>query len=335
MSFGASIPLLVIVLVGSSCVTPSKSSRNDSAAKSESNADQKSNQEDDFYVSGNLGTLTLSLSNNPQTSKRVDRKDANEFASRLEQAIRASEGDDRKAIVALMSLRRISGEGLAKVNESARQLVAYEMTKDVNRGLPEFAKLELVLAAIQAKKYSYAEHFIYDLIESKNKKIRAAARTAEGLIAASDQRLPEAMVSWNKALEEVPDFAAAQLNIGFYAAKYGDFPLAKKMLSGMQDDWFAVYGLATAERMTRDNDRASALCKRVVDAKPRFKPALFNCALHAHQGVDDSQTAKTLIDRAAQISGNSEIDERISGVRESIAKSPVKDAKGSTPKKSK
>ena len=70
--------------------------------------------------------------------------------------------------------------------ESARELVALELKKDINRGIPEFARLELVLAAIQARKYSFAEYFLDDLLRSKNKQAQAAAYTAAGLIAADD-----------------------------------------------------------------------------------------------------------------------------------------------------
>lgn len=313
----------IVFSVVVSCVTPQKKEENKDDGKKSTKAEQAN--EDEFYVSGNLNTLTMSLSNNPQTSRRVDRKDADVFADKLQQAIRASKGDDRKSLVALMSLRRISGEGLGKVTETARQLVELEMKKDVNRGLPEFAKLELVLAAIQAKKYSYAEHFIYDLLDSKNKKVKAAALTAEGLIAALDQRLPEAMVSWTKALDEVPNFPAAALNIGFYAAKFGDFPLAKKMLGSMQDDWFAAYGLASTERMLKDNDKATSLCRFVNEKKPRFKPALFNCALHAFQGSGDIALAHQLLDRAGKVSGQSEIDEKIFQLREMLARAKPKE----------
>lgn len=282
-------------------------SLNDNRGRKEIN----NSEEDEFYISENLKTFTVSLSNNSQTSRAIDRREAAAIAGKLGNT-------DRKEIVAKMSALRLSGKGLGAVIDTTKRLMAIELQKSPKRGIPNFAKMELVLAAIESKKYSFAEYFLYDLLRAKEKKIQAMAYTAEGIIAAEDGRLPEAILSWEEALKVDPSFEAAKLNLGMTAAKYGDFNLAKKMLSGFQDDWYAMHGLIAAERLTKGVNQASSLCNRLLSTKPNYKPGLLNCALNEVQGTKNLAKATELLNKVSQLPGYPKIDASAQSLRREI-----------------
>ena len=288
-------------LLLAACATGKKEEKKDSSRTSASvSGKNQASVEDDFYVSNRFKPYTQSLSNNNLTSETVSASESREVAAKLEEA---SKGDKvgRKELVGLMSAQRISRKGLAAIMATARKLAALEMQKDSNRDLPEFAKLELALSAIQAKKFNFAEFYLPQLTNSRNKGIKAAAYNAIGLIAAIDGRLPEAETAWAQALKADPENKAARLNLGFYAAKYGDLKQARDRLGPMQGDWFAASGLLVAERLAGNNDKASQLCGRVLQKQRKHQPTLFNCGLHEFQNLKDYGKAKDLLRQSTSV----------------------------------
>ena len=184
------------------------------------------------------------------------------------------------------------------------------MKKDITRNISEIAKLELALSSLQSGKFSMAEYFLLDLKRSKNRKVRAAAHNAEGIIFLSDKKLPEAVAAWNQALKADPNYKAARLNIGFISLKYGDHRTAKKMLSNMQNDWFALTGLMIAERLAGNSSRVQSLCERIDDKKSGYKPARFSCALNLFQGLGKTKEAKSELKKVAKLPGLEDVTEK-------------------------
>ena len=155
-----------------------------------------------------------------------------------------------------------------------------------------------------------AEYFLIDLKKSKNRKVKAAAHNAEGLIFLSEDKLPEAVASWNKALKADPNYKAARLNIGFISLRYGDHRTAKQMLNNMQNDWFALTGLMIAERLSGNSSKVKSLCERIDDKKSNYKPARFSCALNIFQGLGKAKDAKKALQKVAKLPGLEDITEK-------------------------
>ncbi len=281
--------------------------------------------DDAFYVSNQLKTVTVSRSNSRLTPYLVDKRKAEKTVRRLRSAVKGSKNPDRKNLVALMSAKRMAGSSLSEVLATAKQLVQLEIKTNPKRGLPGFAKLELVLSALQSKKYALAEYYLYELVASSNKPLKAAAYTVQGIIRMNDNRLPEAIGSWNEALKVDPSYRPALLNLGFVSLKYGDFEKAKQHLSKVKRTWFESYGLMVAERMTKGVDKASSLCRNVLNAKPRYKPAILSCALNEYQGSGNAKAAISHVDKLAKIPGNTNIDSIGYQLRKSIEAERSKD----------
>ncbi len=254
-------------------------------------------------ISGGFGTITNSLSNSALTSKTVSRAKIDGALTRVEAAAKAKDAD-RNTYIALMGARRLGRRPLSSVLEAAKDLMEIELRRKSDAEVPELARLEIALASVQNKKYSMAEHFLPELLKSQNRKIRAAALTLEGIIAADDGRIPEAVASWDAALKVDRDYEAAQLNLGFYALKFGDYKSAQQALGGRQSDWFAAGGLAVAERLSGSAPRATALCNRVLGAQPSNKLLLINCAINEWQSNLNFDKAKEMLDRATRSKGD-------------------------------
>lgn len=263
-------------------------------------------------LSGGFKGVTYSLGKDELLPNRVDVRAGESIEKQLESATKRK-NPDRKAFIALVSMKRLNQKSLAELKRTAKDMMTAEMEKKSTAKVPSLLELELAMAAVREKKYAYAEHFISGLIsDSKvNKSIRAAAWNLDGVIAVSDGRLPDAINSWEEALKVDASYDAAQLNLGFYAVKFGDARTAIKWLSRQQDDWYASSGLAVAERLVGNGKKASALCDRVLKARPTDKVSLVNCAINEWQTNKDFSKASGLLDRAKRRSGGGAELERL------------------------
>ena len=248
-------------------------------------------------------TITYSLKNSSLNSKQIKKRDLQIAIRDLERSIGKPSSKDQKAMVALMGLRRLAGTDFRNITNIARTVILNELKINVSRDLPEMAKLELGLTAVQKKNFPMAEHWFNTLSRSKNKKILAAIATGRGMIELLSDRLPEAIFYWNKALKIIPNYRPARLNIGFYALKFGDALTAKKMFSGMSGDWFALTGTMQAERLSGNFSKVDSLCARLLEEKKSYKPAVFSCALHTLQGKGDAGAALTQFKGLSKLSG--------------------------------
>lgn len=289
------------------CSTSSDSGEKKVAAGKDSGAVEAKGEkkDDDIEVTGNFRTFTYSLSNNRNTSYTVDKKKVAAIAEDIQNSVKKPTLKDRRELVALMAVKRLAGASFETSLKIARTLIDLEMKQSISNDLPEVAKLEMALAAIEERKLAYADYFLDAVRKSKSKAMLAAVHNADGIIHLIDGKLPEAVASWNEALKVDSDYRPALVNIGFTALKYGDYKTAQRALGNMQDDWFALSGLVVAERYSGDAGRASALCDKVLAKKPNYKPVLLSCALNEYQGHNKDDAALALLNKLVKLKDGS------------------------------
>jgi tetratricopeptide (TPR) repeat protein len=263
-------------------------------------------------LSPNNAIFTFSLSNNGMTGKAVNKREAQGLANRIGSQVAKNSPDLKRELTNVMALKRFAGANLNEIFGVAKAIITNEMKKDVSRKLPEQTELELALGAIESRKIAMAEHWLNQISDTRNKRMKAAELTARGIIALMDNRLPEAVDFWYQALKNFPNYTPAKLNLGFTALRFGDYTTAKKMLSDHQDDWFAATGLMQAERLANNVNRVVSLCKRILSQVNNYKPARFSCALNTYQGQGDLAKARKELESVARINGGPpEIDEKV------------------------
>lgn len=278
------------------------SSKKTSASKNEEK-EQAAPKEPE--ASNNFVTLINSFSNSPLTSHTVSLNKADEIAEKF------MEAKSRAGLESKIAAERLSKKSLGQVLSTAKKLAATEMEKAAGNTIPDTAKLELALAAINNKNYAFGEYFLQILTDSKNPKIKAAAYNAIGAIALKDDRVPEAVLYFKQALSASSSYRPALLNLGFVALKGGDFETARKLLSDMQNDWFVQYGLITLARLDGNESIADDLCEKVLKKAPQHKAALHNCALLELQNKRNFNKARALAEKASTATyGDSEWDEK-------------------------
>ena len=317
----------------SCATTDGDSDKKDSSRSSDSKS--SSNQRDatpeELDLSNSLRAVTHSLSNNSLTPVVFNKIKAEDAVRKLESTVKSEGGKDRSNIVGLMAAQRLAGLSIGNIVSTARRLIEIEVKVNVDREIPEVAKLELALAAMRQQQFGFAEHFLDDLLRSKQARIRASALTAQGVMALSDDRIPEAVSLWQEALKVVPDFQPAQFNLGYIALRSGDARTAIQMLGNMQDQWFAMSALVSAERLAGDTAKASSFCEKLMSQKPNYKPALYNCALNEFQNAKNLDKAKAILEKMVKNrGGRADYDDRafklISRIDMEKAQVPVKPA---------
>ncbi len=250
-------------------------------------------------LSGERRFLTTSLSNNSFTSKSIDRGRAADFAAQHGNG----KSKDINSLAAAIAANRLAGRGVNDVLSEARQIAELEMSKNVERDLPELVQLELGLVGVQSGRLAFAEFWLDKLLKSKNATIRASAINAKGVVAIRMERIPEAMVLFKEALAVNSEYKPALLNIGFLALQGGDVVTAKKALGGMQDDWYVMSGLISVLRLEGDVDKADGICEKILAQHPKHKPTLINCGINSLQGRKDYKKARDYLNRALSVAG--------------------------------
>jgi tetratricopeptide (TPR) repeat protein len=262
-------------------------------SNSGSNFDEEES-DDEVYVSRNFKSFSYSAKGNPLSSKVVDKRKAREMIEEISSKIKRPTQKDKNEMVGLIVLHAVAGSDFSQVLRATKNLVTLEMKQKVGKDVPQVVKLQVALAAIENGNIPMAEYYLIELLESKNRKIKAAAYTAQGYIALADDRLPEAITAWNTALKAVPNYDAALLNIGYFSLKYGDHVTATQMFEKMRDDWFARAGLIIASRLAGDVGKVSSLCQS-FDEKKEYKPVMLSCALNAYQGEKNYDKALDIL----------------------------------------
>jgi len=243
--------------------------------------------------------LVNSLSNNPFTSKTIDKSRAADFAGQHS----GGRSKDINTLAATVAALRLSGQSVNEAMVNAKAIADLEMAKNVDRDIPEIVQLELGLIGLQTGRLAFAEYWLDRLVKSKNATMRASAINAKGVMAIRMDRIPEAMVLFKEALKESNEYRPALLNIGFLALQGGDVTTAKRALGGMQDDWYVESGLISILRLEGESDKAEGLCDRVLAKRPRHKPTLINCGINSWQGRKDYKKARDYLNKALAVAG--------------------------------
>jgi tetratricopeptide (TPR) repeat protein len=245
-------------------------------------------------------TLTNSLSNNPLTSQTIAPAKAESELARF----RSGKGE--LALQGVISTERLARKNPGEILASAKKLAELQMEKGANRTISPEVKLEIALAALQAKNFALAEFFLQELTDSKVAHVKAGAYNAMGVVALRDDRIPEAVLYFREALKALPSYKPSLLNLGFAALKGGEIATAKQLLSKVENDWFVSYGMISIQRLEGDVGGALENCDRVLKKQPEHSAALFNCGLVEYQNKHNLAKAKEYLTKAGRAKITSE-----------------------------
>lgn len=260
-------------------------------------------------VSADRKPLITSLSNNQFTSKAIDKARAGDFVNQFG----GGKSKDINALAAVVAANRLAGKSVNEGLSDAKHIADLEMSKGVERDIPEIVQLELGLTGVQTGRLAFAEFWLDKLLKSKSASIRASAINAKGVMAVRMDRLPEAMVLFKEALAADSDYKPALLNMGFLALQGGDAATARRALGGMQEDWYVLSGLISVHRLEGEADKADANCDRVLSKHPKHKPTLINCGINAWQGKHDYKKAREYLNKALAVAGGAAVWDEKSG----------------------
>ncbi len=271
----------------------SSTGENSNSNQSDDSSDERPAISDTKIEDRKLSSLVYSKSNNPDTKLGLKRKNAEKLASKYANA------DNLGDLMFGMSASRVSGRGIAPSLTLAQKIMVLEVRKSIDRDLPDYAKVEMVLAAIDSKKFELANYFIAQLKalpEGKGGRTatyKAAAWNAEGIMLLAENSIPEAELSWTEALKLDSKFMAARLNLGFIAARYGDLKKAKDLLEPYSENLAVAATLVSIYRMEGDK-KAEKLCQTIEKQASREPVLLVNCALYAMDNEKDKAKAGQL-----------------------------------------
>ena len=251
------------------------------------------------------GALLQSLSANKLAGPQPNKAKAQRQVSKLEAALdKKEEGSPKDAYFALIAAERIAGVPFEQLLHRAQSLAELELQQGIVGSDWEGLKLELALAALKQGKYGYAATTLEELSSAKNKRVRAGAKNALGLLAIYDEHIPEAVRFWQEALQAAPDYEAALLNLGYLSLKYGAFEEAQKYFERLgADNGIVQSGLEVAVRLNGDNKQAGQLCALLLAQDPPHKPSVFNCGVYEWQARKNIPKAKKLMKQALNLEG--------------------------------
>lgn len=243
--------------------------------------------------------LINSVSNNSLTSRTIDKSRAVDLAGQYS----SGRSKDVNSLAAAIAAGRLAGQSVNEVMTSAKSIADLEMTKSIERDIPEVVQLELGLSGLNTGRLAFAEYWLDRLIKSRNATIRASAINAKGVMAIRMGRIPEAVAMFKEALSVNSEYRPALLNLGFLALQGGDVATAKRALGGMQDDWYVESALVSVLRLEGESDKADSICEKVLSKRPRHKPTLINCGINAWQGKKDYKKARDYLNKALSVAG--------------------------------
>lgn len=246
------------------------------------------------------GVVINSVSNNPLTSHSIRTQQALEHALSSTSKQGAIPQD---VLLDALTATRLGGGDSNDILQHARSLMAQRITQ-AQKDLPELAKLEIGLAAIQARNLARAKIFLDPLLaKTKNPRIKASIYNGYGIAALQINQTTDGAKFFKQALEASPNYVPALFNLGFLSLKFGHYRKAQKYLSSLQNDWYGRVGLVTADRLSNRNSKVQDLCRSLSRSQARNKIVLFNCGLFYLQNLKDMKAARSLIEKATQQPG--------------------------------
>lgn len=251
-------------------------------------------------ASGGFKTYALSLANDPLTLHSVNMEDVKSQRKKLLE----SNKNDSETLASLVGMGRWQRENLDTMKKQVGQFVELESSKDSD--VSEYAKFDLAIAAYYA--HSWGEMFLWleELQASKDKVIAAQVANFRGVLAINDGRIPEAGEFFKLALSLDPKNEGALLNMGFLNLKYGYYEESEKQLTLLTEDTLAASGLIISTRMLNRDTETATYCQTVLQKTPKYKPALFNCALSELQDRKDIkrvERAQDLLEKCVKLPG--------------------------------
>lgn len=245
-------------------------------------------------------TYALSLSNDPFTLHSVNMDDVKSQRKKLIE----SNKNDSETLASLIGFGRWQHENFDAMKKQLAQFADLENSKDSD--ISEYAKFDLTIAAYYA--HSWGEMFLWleELQASKDKVISAQVANFRGVLAINEGRIPEAGEYFKLALSLDPKNEGALLNMGFLNLKYGYYEEAEKQLTLLSEDTLASSGLIISSRMLNRDADTSTYCQSILQKTPKYKPALFNCALYELQDRKDLkrvERAQDLLEKCTKLPG--------------------------------
>ena len=255
-------------------------------------------------LSNTSSTYTHSLSNNPFSGYIVDRKSASIY---LSHDIPNKSSDNYEQILIyekMIAAERITGAPVRKLLYILRNLA--KTTREISRkkAISENSKLEISIASFKQKQFGMAIYLLTDLKNSKNSKIRAGAYNVLGLIAASEDRLPEAVEYWKKSLSSYSKYEPAILNLVHTYLRFGHFKNAENLLEYLpKNNMIAQSSLVVILKHSGKKKEVKELCMNLIDDYPSHKPSVFNCGIFEWQIIKNPTKGAALIRKALKIPG--------------------------------
>lgn len=298
------ILILMEVLFLQSCATTSSSDSGGGASSEKFTKNQDTEVDDsDLGTYADSKSLVQSLSNNPMTSRTINRNKVKGATSKFSKTTKGTKAQNIEHYEDLIAIERVAGVSTFRLLSHLKGLAESTVSGKAGDLLSENARLEVGLGALQQRQYSMASFFFEGLFQAKNKRVRAGAYNGMGIIALNENRVPEAAEYWRQALKEVAGYEASLLNLGFISLKFGHFESALRYLSRLSKDWFAQSGLLVASRLTSKTGETAKLCSRLLQTNASHKPTAFNCGIHEWQSNNNIAKAKKLISKALNLRG--------------------------------
>lgn len=295
--------ILFIAMSVQHCTTTSSSKSGKSSSGNFSKSKETDVDDEDLGTYADSKSLVQSLSNNSMTSRLINRNKAKGATSKFSKTTKGTKAQNIDHYEDLIAIERVAGVSTFRLLSHLKGLAESTVSGKAGDLLSENARLEVGLGALQQRQYSMASFFFEGLFQAKNKRVRAGAYNAMGIIALNENRVPEAAEYWRQALKEIAGYEASLLNLGFISLKFGHFESALRYLSRLSKDWFAQSGLLVASRLTSKTGDTAKLCARLLQTKASHKPTAFNCGIHEWQSNNNIAKAKKLISKALNLRG--------------------------------
>ena len=258
---------------------------------------------DNFISSHHSSTYTNSLSENKFAGYRLHQSEAESYLNYTAK----SSGSKKEKIEyyeSVIAAHRITGSPLSSLFKNLVKLAEVTRKSSKNAAISERSLLEISIASIRKNAYGMATFLLNDLKFSKDKKIKAGAFNALGLIAQNEGRIPEAVEFWKKSLASFSAYLPAQLNLIYTNLKYGHFSVADEILNDIEDvNWMTESAYIVSKRHSGNKEQARDICKKLLKKLKNHKPTIFNCGILEWQNYKNPKTAKSLIQRALKIPG--------------------------------
>lgn len=245
-------------------------------------------------------TYTISLGMNKLAHPKLSYTRINGLIDRIESKTKKTANDYEE----LISLKAVARKPFSNVWADAQKLAAMMKT---GKGVSDRAKLDLGIAAIQARKFTVARYFLEDLSRTaKSPKVKAGALSGIGMMHLLGGNYQDSALSFKKSLSLYPSYHPSALNLGILQAKFGDFANAKRSLSGVPSTWLVEAVRVVIERHLGNISYASSLCGKLLASKPNHKATKVNCALLELEENRNFMKARRLLQDAVKIHGGGE-----------------------------